>query len=183
MNTTNINDVMKSMEGFKQYDYASAIAEDIQEYMEDINLTETGSDLEDIRSDCEMSTTGDDNGSYFCSRYKATAALIGNENLLLDSLDEFGYTGEAIAKFLEDPEKADVLIRCYLFPHAWDEYFDELDRKPLYELTDNELLLQLIAINPEWDADTIGELERRSGQQMDEDEDPQDFIDRAAAEL
>lgn len=183
MNTTSsINEVMKSMEGFKQYDYASAIAKDIQDYMADIKLTETGSDLEGIWSECEGSTTGEDNGSYFDSMDMAHAALIGNENLLLDSMDEFSYMGERIYKYLEDPEKADVLIRCYLFPHAWNEYFEYLDRKPRYELTDNELL-QLIAFNRDWDEDTIGELERRSGQQMEDDEDPKDFIDRASLEL
>lgn len=57
------------------------------------------------------SVTGNASGSYTCDRAKAREYVQGNETLLSDALEEI--EGD-YKRALNDPEYADVTIRCYV---------------------------------------------------------------------
>lgn len=56
------------------------------------------------------SVTGNGSGSYFFNTYAAEEALCHNFDILREVINEFGDT----VSLLDDPEGANVSIRCYL---------------------------------------------------------------------
>lgn len=115
----------------QKYDYEDAVYEDVKKWIEDnVYLSEydTPDELVDYLNkelwdeDC---ITGNGSGSYTFNAVKAEGYLQGNLYLLAEAAKEFCFVDE-IVNFLENPEKADVAIRCYLLPSAVDRVVEEL---------------------------------------------------------
>ena len=70
------------------------------------------------------SVTGNGSGSYTFNANKAEEYLCHNLPLLGEALAEFGE--ENSIKYLNDPETADVTIRCYLLSQAISEAIEDL---------------------------------------------------------
>ena len=70
------------------------------------------------------SVTGNGSGSYTFNASKAEEYLCHNLPLLGEALAEFGE--ENATKYLNDPETADVTIRCYLLSQAISEAVEDL---------------------------------------------------------
>lgn len=60
----------------------------------------------------ENSVTGNGRG-FYTSRYQAEQNLVGNHDLLTKEIGETGFCSRTIT-----PEKADMVIRCYLLDQA-----------------------------------------------------------------
>lgn len=107
------------------YDYEQAVRDDIREYLEE-NVEgyiddEQAQDLYDEMFVSD-SVTGNGSGSYTLNTYKAESNLCHNLSLLSDAEESFG--GDP-GKWLDDPEGADVVIRCHILGQVWD---DELEK-------------------------------------------------------
>ena len=115
----------------EKYNYYEAVTADIIDYINnEINFSDytDRDELEEHLNDIlwtEDSVTGNASGSYYCNAWKAEEALIHNLDLLGEALDEFGC--ENARKYLDDPEAADVTIRCYLLGQCIGEALDELE--------------------------------------------------------
>ena len=114
-----------------KYNYLEAVTEDVKEYINnEINFSEYSdrNELEDHLAD-ELwtvdSVTGNGSGSYTFNRYEAEEHLAHNLDLLAEALEEYGC--EDYKKYLDDPEAADVTIRCYLLSEAIYHALNELD--------------------------------------------------------
>ena len=118
------------------YNYNEAMTEDVREYIKnEIDLTEYTDDrdgLEEFLND-ELwtvdSVTGNASGSYTFNRYTSKEYLDGNEEILVEALENFDTPSETIAeKFLScDWEYFDVTIRCYLVGSVISEVLDEME--------------------------------------------------------
>lgn len=117
-----------------KYDYIKEMKEDIKNYIEenrnndsyDFNNKEELNDL--LYNDLwvDDSVTGNGSGSYTFNRYQAEENVSHNMDLLKEACEEFGSDP---FELLINPEKADVLIRCYLLGQVISEVLDELDNK------------------------------------------------------
>jgi len=116
-----------------KYNYLESMKEDIKNYIEENKENESYNwdNLEEVKELLyddlwiDDSVTGNASGSYYCNSYKARESLAGNENLLVEALEEFGNDAESYKRSLTDPEFADVTIRCYLLNQAIDEALKE----------------------------------------------------------
>lgn len=101
------------------YDYRRAMVQDIKDVIEDYDYSDC-SDLDDayekLNDDLWIndSVTGNGSGSYTFSSEKAREYVAGNEELLVDAMEEFGSGPDQYKEALTNPEYADVTIRCYL---------------------------------------------------------------------
>ena len=117
-----------------KYDYLKNIKEDVKNYIEENkeNKSYNFNDKEEVKQLLyddlwiDDSVTGNGSGSYYCNSYKARESLQGNEDLLIEALEEFGNDAESYKRSLTDPEFADVTIRCYLLSQAIDEVVEEM---------------------------------------------------------
>lgn len=117
-----------------KYDYLENMKEDVENYVEENKENESYNwdNLEEAKKLLyddlwiDDSVTGNGSGSYYCNSYKAREALQGNEDLLVEALEEFGNDAESYKRSLTDPEFADVCIRCYLLHQAIDEVLKEM---------------------------------------------------------
>ena len=120
-----------------KYDYLKNIKEDVKAYIEENKGNESYNfnnkeELKDLLYDdlwIDDSVTGNGSGSYYCNSYKARESLTGNEDLLIEALENFGNDAEGYKRSLTDPEFADVTIRCYLLGQAIDEVLEELPKE------------------------------------------------------
>lgn len=112
------------------YDYLREMVDDIKDNFDDYDFEyEDRDDLAEQMNDtlwAEDSITGNGSGSYFFDREKARDAVRGNEDLLVEAIEEFGDRPEDYKKALTDPEWADVTIRCYMLGQAIDRALDEM---------------------------------------------------------
>lgn len=116
-----------------KYNYLESMKEDIKNYIEENKDNESynWNNLEEVKELLyddlwiDDSVTGNGSGSYYCNSYKARESLAGNEDLLVEALEEFGNDAESYKRSLTDPEFADVTIRCYLLSQAIDEALKE----------------------------------------------------------
>lgn len=116
-----------------KYNYLESMKEDIKNYIEENKDNESYNwdNLEEVKELLyddlwiDDSVTGNGSGSYYCNSYKARESLAGNEDLLVEALEEFGNDAESYKRSLTDPEFADVTIRCYLLSQAIDEALKE----------------------------------------------------------
>lgn len=103
------------------YDYREAMKNDIQEAIENYNL----SDYEDLDEAYEAlyddlwtddSVTGNGSGSYTFNRAQAREYVLDNMDLVGEACKEFGVDGAILGqKFMEeDYEYLDVTLRCFL---------------------------------------------------------------------
>lgn len=117
-----------------KYNYLESMKEDIKNYIEENKESESydWDNLEEVKELLyddlwiDDSVTGNGSGSYYCNSYKARESLAGNEDLLVEALEEFGNDAESYKRSLTDPEFADVTIRCYLLSQAIDEALKEI---------------------------------------------------------
>lgn len=120
-----------------KYNYLENIKEDIKAYIEENKENKNYNfnnkeELKNLLYDdlwIDDSVTGNGSGSYYCNSYKAREALTGNEDLLVNALEEFGNDAESYKRSLTDPEFADVTIRCYLLGQAINEVLEELPKE------------------------------------------------------
>lgn len=121
------------------YDYYNAMNEDIRDYIrEHYTEEEIREKLEDrdaweeeLNDDLWIndSVTGNASGSYTFSRWKARENVIGNLDLLSETLSAFGEDGETIARLFlnEEWENFDVKIRCYILGSVLYEVLEEIE--------------------------------------------------------
>lgn len=120
-----------------KYNYLENMKEDIKNYIEENKENESYNwdnleEVEEVLYDdlwIDDSVTGNGSGSYYCNSYKAREALQGNEDLLIEALEEFGNDAESYKRSLTDPEFADVTIRCYLLSQAISEVLKEMSEE------------------------------------------------------
>lgn len=70
--------------------------------------------------------TGNSNGSYTFSTYKAQEYIMHNLELVIDAYKEFGHDSLPFSD-LENPEAIDVTIRCYLLGEVIAEVLDDME--------------------------------------------------------
>ena len=140
---------VKSVES--DYDYEEAITADICEYIrENVNI-DNYEDIDELREKlyddlwADDSVTGNASGSYTFSRYKAERNLCGNLSLLAEAIDEFCDTDNSF-KYLSDPERADVTIRCYLLGQCIDAALDEMDIETEFDARDAVSELETVSV-------------------------------------
>lgn len=74
------------------------------------------------RDDIELEATGNDNGSFFCSSYRAKE-FIGSavwDDDLVSAMRDYG-------DIPTDPETWDVVARIAVFSDAWSRVMDEIE--------------------------------------------------------
>ena len=98
---------------FDEYDFDYEDRDDLEQQMND-----------DLWTDDDI--TGNGSGSFWMNREKARDAVRGNEDLLVEAIEEFGNSPGDYKKALTDPEWADVTIRCYLLGQAIGEALDRM---------------------------------------------------------
>lgn len=116
------------------YDYVKEmkdiIVENFEDWKDDMDWdTDDRDSLEESMNDdlwAEDSVTGNGSGSFFFNREEARDAVRGNEDDLVEAIEEFGNDIESYKKALTDPEWADVTLRCYFLGQAISEALDEL---------------------------------------------------------
>ena len=98
-----------------KYNYLESIKEDVKNYIEE-NKENESYNFDNIEELKELlyedlwiddSVTGNGSGSYYCNSVKAREALQGNEELLIEALEEFGNDAESYKRSLTDPEFED----------------------------------------------------------------------------
>lgn len=126
----------------ERYDYYEAVKADVIDYINneiDFSDYTDREELETALND-ELwtvdSVTGNGSGSYTFSRYEAEEHLAHNLDLLAEALEEYGC--EDYKKYLDDPEAADVTIRCYLLGQCIGAALDELEIDDDTFTTDDE---------------------------------------------
>lgn len=109
----------------ERYNYEEEIKNDIRQWLDDNKDYISSYDYDDLydRLWVADSVTGNGSGSYTFSEYQAEQNLVGNKELLIEALNEFG--GD-FAKALESSEYADVTIRCYLLGECLSEVLEEM---------------------------------------------------------
>lgn len=117
-----------------KYNYLENIKEDVKEYIEE-NKENESYDFDNIEELKELlyedlwiddNVTGNGSGSYTFSTYQAEENISHNMDLLKKACEEFG--ADAF-EMLENPEKADIAIRCYLLRQAIDEVVEEMTKE------------------------------------------------------
>lgn len=112
----------------ERYDYREEIKNDIRQWLDDNKDYISSCDYDDLYDQLWVtdSVTGNASGSYTFSEYDAEQNLVGNKEILLEALNEFG--GD-YAKALESSEYADVTIRCYLLGECLSEVLEEMEEE------------------------------------------------------
>ena len=111
-----------------KYDYLKHLKEDIRKVLDDYDYdwyADVETQYEQLYDNLwvDDSVTGNGSGSYTFSKSEARKNLVGNEDVLVNALDEF--CGD-YKRALQDPEYADVTIRCYLLNSALYAVLKEL---------------------------------------------------------
>ena len=120
--------IMASTAG--KYDYLEAMVDDIMDLIS-INDYEYEDryELEEQLNDdlwIDNNVTGNGGANYFNTDDEARDAIRGNEDLLIEAIEEFGDDAESYKKALKDPNYADTTIRCYLLGQAIGEALDRM---------------------------------------------------------
>ena len=128
----------------EQYDYRSAICEDIREYIKENEIVVTNNKREELEEElhdklwlCD-SVTGNASGSYTFNSWQAEEYLCHNLNLLAEAIDDFGADAGTYKDCMESAETADVTIRCYLFRECLSSVLDELEVEEEVEYDEDE---------------------------------------------
>ena len=115
---------------FGGYDYLESMVQNIIDNFDEYNWEyEDRDELEEQMNDDLWDAdeiTGNASGSYFFNAAKARDAIRGNEDLLIEAIEEFGDRPEDYKKALTEPEWADVTIRCYMLGQAIGEALDRM---------------------------------------------------------
>lgn len=121
-----------------KYDYRKNLIEDIKRVLEDEQESYKDLEREELEEKLnedlfiDDSVTGNGSGSYTFNRYEAEENISHNMDLLKETCEEFGSNP---FELLENPEAADVSIRCYLLgeciAEVLEEYFSEKTKKAI----------------------------------------------------
>lgn len=112
----------------EKYNYFAAVCEDIRDYIKSEEITVNSENREEIEESLNDllwvsdSVTGNGSGSYTFNRWRAEENLCHNLDLLAEAANEFGCNIDVI----NDPEGADVTIRCYLLGQCIGTVLDEI---------------------------------------------------------
>lgn len=119
------------------YDYREAVKYDVLSYIEDNNIRVTADNREEVAEQLSDElwdndhVTGNGSGSYTYSTYKAACCLVNNNDLIAEAIEEFGGLADFVAgKDAYDayqPERLDVMIRCYLLAEAIAAALDDVE--------------------------------------------------------
>lgn len=110
---------------YKQY--INDIKDDCIDFIDDnINYYD---DFESLYDEMCLVVTGNDVGSYYCNSFKAKEAVEDAiwDNDIIKAVKDLGYHSGIPTD--DGPEACDVIIRCALIYHVYNEvqdYFDEL---------------------------------------------------------
>lgn len=107
------------------YNYLENMIEDVKEYIKENDIDVATIDETDLYDDLfiDDAVTGNASGSYYCNTWKAQEALQGNEDILQNTIDEFGID---MNEHWNDYEYLDVSVRCYLLADAIADALEEL---------------------------------------------------------
>lgn len=142
-----------------KYNYLENVKNDVKEYIEE-NKENERYDFENLEELKQLlfddlwiddSVTGNGSGSYTFSTYQAEENISHNMDLLKEACQEFGANA---FDMLENPEKADVTIRCYLLNKAIDEVIDEITKEK------NKTIIT-ITKSMEYTTDTSGTIKKK----------------------
>ena len=99
-----------------------------QDYLDDAFEWDSTRDFEEVSQEMELVITGNDNGSYYCSRYKAEQAVSGVlwDEEIVDLVRDLGYEGLPTDK---GPEALDVIVRYALLPYIYSDLEDYWESK------------------------------------------------------
>lgn len=112
-----------------KYDYIKEMKEDVRNYIEENKGEYNFKDIEELKEKLADDMfiadeiTGNGSGSYTFNRHEAEENIAHNMDLLKEACQEFG--ADPFDMF-ENPEKADVTIRCYLLGQVIDEVLKEM---------------------------------------------------------
>lgn len=127
------------------YDYYAAVHNDIIDAIPDEDMVKGQWDPDEFEQhlhyliDDSDAVTGNASGSYFCNRFAAEGALAHNLDLLNEAVEEFGYDGDKVKELLDDPEAADVIVRCYLLDPMVKKVVEEFEEDGFFEEDDEEV--------------------------------------------
>lgn len=117
------------------YNYYENVTDDVEnyiienkEYLEATNLEELEEELNEKCWDSD-SVTGNASGSYTFNTYEAEENLNGNWDLLLEALEEFGYSD--VNPIKKGAEWCDIIIRLYVLPQAISTVLEQIDKNEL----------------------------------------------------
>lgn len=112
----------------EKYNYFNAVCDDIRDYINSEEITVNSENREEKEEELNDllwvadSVTGNGSGSYTFSTWEAEENLCHNLDLLKEACEEFGTQ----INILDDPEGADVTIRCYLLSECISKVLDEI---------------------------------------------------------
>ena len=128
----------EQFENIEKYDYEKAVAEDIEQWLEDdephiIEDWQGEGSLADWLERHESqwaNLSGNIDGSYWCDSWKAECALFGNEDELRDAVEWFGIEEPKP----DSPERCDIVIREYYLyrlirevAEEWEETIEDAE--------------------------------------------------------
>lgn len=103
-------------------DYLDDVLCDVKNYIDENKDYLRGCDIDNVMDDMELSVTGNDNGSYYCSSAKARAAVEGVvfDNDFHNAANHYGF---CLSDYLDSPETFDVVVRIVAFHQLYDEIY------------------------------------------------------------
>ena len=113
------------------YNYYENLKADVENYISENKEYFKATDLEELEEElndeCWISdsVTGNGSGSYTFNTLQAEENLVGNWDLLLEALENFGQAD--INPIEKGAEWCDVTIRCYLLSSAIDDVLEEMN--------------------------------------------------------
>ena len=112
------------------YNYYENVKADVEDYINENKEYFKATDLEELEEELNNqcwdsdSVTGNGSGSYTFNAIQAEENLVGNWDLLLEALENFGQAD--INPIEKGAEWCDVTIRCYLLSSAISDVLEEM---------------------------------------------------------
>ena len=113
------------------YDYYENVKDDVENYINENKEYFKATDLEELEEELNNqcwdsdSVTGNGSGSYTFNTYEAEENLVGNWDLLLEALEEFG--DSEINPIEKGSEWCDVTIRCYVLSQSISALLEQME--------------------------------------------------------
>lgn len=113
------------------YDYCENVKDDVENYINENKEYFKATDLEELEEELNEkcwisdSVTGNGSGSYTFNTWQAEENIVGNWDLLLEALEEFGCS--EINPIEKGAEWCDVIIRCYVLNQAISALLEQME--------------------------------------------------------
>ena len=113
------------------YNYYENVKADVENYISENKEYFKATDLEELEEELNDncwdsdSVTGNGSGSYTSNTIQAEENLVGNWDVLLESLENFGQAD--INPIEKGAEWCDVTIRCYLLSSVISDVLEEMN--------------------------------------------------------